>query len=102
MFEGSDPNDALGRPGVAVESLAPPLLQIEVLPNDDIRLTWDWPFAYANQIQVQMLSRPTLSDSYDVILLSPVHISGDQFEVVIADPGGAVYFLQFALLLDAE
>ena len=26
----------------------------------DIRLTWSWPLAYANQIQVQMLSKPTL------------------------------------------
>ena len=100
MFEGSDPNDGLGIPGVAVESLAPPVLNIEILPNNDIRLTWSWPLAYANQIQVQMLSKPTLADDFDVTPLSPIHIGGNDFEVLVADPGVAAYFFQFALQLN--
>lgn len=100
MFEGSDPNDALGQPGVPVAALAPPVLQIEIQPNNGVRLTWMWPLAYANQIQVQMLSKPTLSDPFDTTPLTPIHIGGDEFEVVVADPGTAAYFFQFALKLN--
>jgi len=99
MFEGTDPLDGLGFPAAAMAKMALPLLIIETSPGGEVKLEWEWPEAYADQVEVLVWSTSDLNQPPMLQPVTPVHLGGDLFTVTLPNPGTAQHFYSIALQL---
>jgi hypothetical protein len=95
FLDGSDPNNPLSK-GQMVVNLAPPALNLELLPGGQLQLSFQFPAAYADKIQFGILSTPALGMEFTQSSILPVNMGGGNFQVILPNPGaGAQFYLVY-------
>ena len=99
MFDGTDPRDGQGVPAGPIAALNLPVLIIQTSAEGHVTLAWNWPEAYMNKVEFQILSTPALDVAATPRALSPIHLGGGIFSAVIPNPGTPAHFFKIVLQL---
>jgi len=94
-LDGTDPTNPSSK-GSVIVSLAPPALNLDVLPGGQLQLSFQFPPAYADKIQFGILTTPVLGSGFAQSSVVPVNLGGGNFQVVLPNPGaGAQFYLVY-------
>lgn len=96
MFEGSDPSDGFGQPGVGPAALARPTIAI-TRTGGNVRLQWNFSLAYAGKLVFSVRQAAAVSGPFATVLPDVAHSSG-AFDVTLPAPAaGQFYYVVLAL-----
>jgi hypothetical protein len=99
MWDGTDPRDGQGVSPGPIAAMNLPVLIIQTSVEGHVTLAWNWPEAYMNKVEFQILSTPALDVPATPQALSPIHLGGGIFSAVIPNPGTAAHFFKIVLQL---
>ncbi|MDW8310867.1 MAG: hypothetical protein RMK20_15960, partial [Verrucomicrobiales bacterium] len=94
MFEGSDPRDGLGIPGVPPVTFARPNLEFIREPGQ-FRLRFNWPGLYINRVLFGVKAAPSVHGPFgDVPATGPlaVPLLPNTFDLIVPAPPAASHF----------
>ncbi len=107
MWEGSDPTDRRGAPAVPIAALTLPTLHVEEVPIDGaggaggagapgtgktMAATWLASPLYADRLQFSLQATADLRQKPTTIPITPVHLGGGLYRVVLPNSGEAQFF----------
>jgi hypothetical protein len=98
MWEGSDPSDAFGVPGVSPAALARPAVAIQVDSGGNVTLAWNFHLAYADKLIFSIRRANAVAGPFSTAVADVPHSSG-VFSVTLPPPGlpGQFYYVVLAL-----
>ena len=99
MFEGTDPLDGQGVPPAGMAMLQLPSLIIETSLGGDVQLEWFWPEAYADEVEVSVLSTFDLNVEPVKQPIIPVHQGGGIWTATLPNPGTEQHYYSIVLQL---
>jgi hypothetical protein len=76
-----------------------PSLVIETALGGDVQLEWSWPEAYANRVEVSVLSTSDLNADPVLQPVQPVHLGGNVHAATLPQPGTPQHFYRIMLQL---
>ncbi len=93
-LDGTDPGDNVYK-ALAKVDLSPPILQINLVGDGVQQIGWNFPAAYANRFEFDLLATDALGEGFRGVGLPPTRLPGGDFEVnlPISDEGSRFFII---------
>jgi hypothetical protein len=98
ILDGTDPLNGASKGGTIVQ-LTPPAVELKLNPLGQLKLQWEWPAAYSDELQFNAFGTPALGVPFVQVPASPVYLGNNTFEATLPAPAGNTYFYQLNLKL---
>jgi hypothetical protein len=97
FLEGTDPLSALSQ-GAPID-LSPPLINIDVPLNGQLKLSWFWPEPYASKFNFLIVATDGLGQPFVQIPDAVQNLSGGNFQINLPNPGTPAKFFRVQMSL---
>jgi hypothetical protein len=93
-LDGTDPGDNVYK-ALAKVDLSPPILQINLVGDGVQQIGWNFPAAYANRFEFDLLATDALGEGFRGVGQAPTRLPGGDFEVnlPISDEGSRFFII---------
>jgi hypothetical protein len=93
-LDGTDPGDNVYK-ALAKVDLSPPVLQINLVGDGVQQIGWNFPAAYANRFEFDLLATDALGEGFRGVGTPPTRLPGGDFEVnlPISDEGSRFFII---------